>query len=566
MFCPSQPAAAPFHTAIRLALWGTLACAATAHAAPPLGLQSIAHTVVLGDTLERLALHYLGDARRWHLLQTSNRVADPRRLQPGSVLRIPTRLLPTSSATVEFVHGSVTRKTPDGTALVQPGQVLEEGAALESGQDSFVAVRLADGSVVRVQAQSEVQLQQLRRRGRAGSLQSVLEMHRGSVETSVPNQDKTPRYLEIRTPSASTSVRGTRFDVRLTPEGKTATAVVEGTVAVQARDAGQSSAGALLKPGQGVAVSAEGQVGTPRALLPMPDLSGVPEALHDAALLNLPLPALGEATKWQVEIAQDPQFTQVLRQGSFSAPMATWPVLADGLYQLRVRGVDAEGIPGYATQRPLRIKTRPIPPLAQSPAPGAILAQDQAELRCTEVPGVRWYHLQVAREEGFQDVQASAERQDECRLPLAGLALGRYYWRAASVQQLADGSADHGPFSPVQPFAIEARPAAVDALAEQGGGANLALHWTALPGQTFRLLLTRDPEGTQGVADEILEHPAWSAQGLPPGTYYVRIQVKSASGLQSEFSPPRKISVNHSVLDGSGLPLRTLSGTAIQSP
>ena len=53
--------------------------------------------------------------------------------------------------------------------------------ALESGQDSFVAVRLADGSIVRVQAHSEVQLQQLRRRGRAGSLQSVLEMHRGSV-------------------------------------------------------------------------------------------------------------------------------------------------------------------------------------------------------------------------------------------------------------------------------------------------------------------------------------------------------------------------------------------------
>jgi len=566
MFCPSQPAVAPFHTAIRLALWGTLACAATAQAAPPVGLQSIAHTVVLGDTLERLALHYLGDARRWHLLQTSNRVTDPRRLQPGSVLRIPTRLLPTSSATVEFVHGAVTRKTPDGTTAVQPGQTLEEGTALESGQDSFVAVRLADGSVVRVQAQSEVQLQQLRRRGRAGSLQSVLEMHRGSVETSVPNQDRTPRYLEIRTPSASTSVRGTHFDVRLTPEGKTATAVVEGSVAVQARDAGQGSAAALLKPGQGVAVSAQGQVGTPRTLLPAPDLSGVPEALHDAALLNLPLPALGEATKWQVEVAQDPQFTQVLRQGSFSAPMATWPVLADGLYQLRVRGVDADGIPGYAAQRPLRIKTRPIPPLAQSPAPGATLAQDQDELRCTEVPGVRWYHLQVAREEGFQDVQASAERQDECRLPLAGLAPGRYYWRAASVQQLADGSADHGPFSPVQPFSLETRPAAVTALEEQGGGANPALHWSALPGQTFRLQLTRDPEGTLVVVDEVLERPAWSAQGLPPGTYYVRIQVKSASGLQSEFSPPRKISVNHSVLDGSGLPLRTLSGTAIQSP
>ena len=80
------------------------------------------------------------------------------------------------------------------------------------------------------------------------------------------------------------------------------------------------------------------------------------------------------------------------------------------------------------------------------------------------------------------------------------------------------------------------------------------------------LLLTRDAEGTQSVADEVLERPVWLAQGLPPGTYYVHIQVKSASGLQSEFSPPRKITVNPALLDGSGLPVRTLSGTAIQSP
>ena len=40
-----------------------------------------------------------------------------------------------------------------------------------------MAVQLADGTMVRVQAQSELQLRQLRRRGRAGSVQSVLEMH-----------------------------------------------------------------------------------------------------------------------------------------------------------------------------------------------------------------------------------------------------------------------------------------------------------------------------------------------------------------------------------------------------
>ena len=76
-------------------------------------------------------------------------------------------------------------------------------------------MRLADGSLVRVQSQSDVVLRQMRRKGRAGSLQSVLDLREGGVEASVPPEPgNAQRRFEIRTPAASTSVRGTRFLVQ----------------------------------------------------------------------------------------------------------------------------------------------------------------------------------------------------------------------------------------------------------------------------------------------------------------------------------------------------------------
>jgi hypothetical protein len=556
-----------FSTAIALAV--LLASGTWVHAAPPKGPDSIPHLVVQGETLEKLASLYFGDTRLWTQLQAANQIPDPRRLQPGSTILIPARLLPVTSGTVEFVRGNVTvaqAGNPGTTAPAQAGQQLDEGARIQSGPDSFVAVRLADGTIVRVHAQSDVQLRQMRRRGRAGSLQSILEMQSGSLDTSVPDQGEILRRFEIRTPSASTSVRGTRFDVTIAPSGQLSTAVLEGSVAVRSLNAPAHSKGELVNNGQGVLVSAAGDVGTPKALLPAPDLSALPSAVHDPALLTLPLPALGSASAWQVQISQDSAATQVLRQGIFNAAQAAWQSIDDGAYHVTVRGLDADGIPGYAAHRPLVVKTRPVPPLAQSPAPGAILAQGQGELLCTEVPGVRWYHLQVARDAKYQDVVLAADRQNECRLGLESLPMGTYHWRAASILAKADNAPDQGPFSSSQAFTIANRPASLQSMEAQDGVPNASLHWNADPGQTFRLMLARDIDFKEVVEDVALEHPRWEAQALPGGIYYVRIQVIAASGLKSDFSQPRKITISASIQDGFGNPLRTTTGTPIQSP
>ncbi|WP_235511659.1 FecR domain-containing protein [Acidovorax sp. Root568] len=549
-----------------------------APAAPQQG-DEIAHAVKEGDTLEGLARSYLANPRQWPLLQARNKVADPKRLQPGSLIFIPVRLQPSESATVQFVQGEVTAQARgSGTpAPIATGSKLEEGTELKVGPESFVAVQLADGTVVRVQAQSELQLRQLRRRGRAGSVQSVLEMHKGGVESTVPLSAEPLRRMEIRTPLAVTSVRGTQFSVALADSGQTTASVEHGSVAVQSRRDTDSEPGAaleaptaLLAPGQGLAVATDGTVGAPRPLLPAPDTSGMPTTLGDAGLLAIDLPMASGATRYVAQVAQDPTFTQVLRHGSFPDGRLRWKALDDGRYYLAVRALDDAGIAGLPAVQPFTVKTRPVAPLYQHPAPGAVVPSGAAELRCTEVPGVRWYRVQVAADAQFTQPLRDEQRLTECRLPLGALPAGSYFWRIASLLALPDGQADQGPFAPPQPFTVADRPTALSlqALQAEDGDPTVRLHWPAQAGQRFRLQRTvaTDLDFAKVAEDTVLDAPTWTASNLAAGEYLVRIQVLDASGLESDFSPPRKIRVGTGIRTGAGLPVSTSSGTPVGRP
>ena len=457
-------------------------------------------------------------------------------------------------------------------------------------------VRLADGSVVRVPAQSEVQLQQLRRTGRTGQVRSVIELRSGSLDAEVPTTGDAHRRFEIRTPRAATSVRGTRFGVMLASDGRSSTSVQQGSVAVQALAATQATANAnatdsqrtLLDPGQGVAVAPDGTLGAVRALLPAPDLSAVPTTLGDAGMVALALgpqnaiekiansayPAWATGQKdpknqapvlYQVQIARDEGLRQVLRNGIFAADAIRLPGLQDGQYVLAVRALDGAGLAGPFARRALSIKSQPVAPLYQSPLPGATVASSGATLQCTEVPGVARFHLQIARRADFAKLAQDAPDQPSCQLHTRALAVGAYYWRAASVRLLADGSADHGPFAAPQPFNVADRPSALaaDALRidQQETSQTLQLHWPAQPGQRFRLQCARDLAFTELLCDEALTTAHWQASALPAGAYFVRLQTRDPSGLESDFSAPRSIYIDaRGVQSSDGLSVSASDG------
>ena len=535
-----------------------------------------------GDTLEGLSQSYFGTPRLWHQLQARNKVKDPRQLQPGSVVWIPVGLLPAESAQVEFVHGDVKVHTAEQGATantaaaanppVAAGTMLAEGTRLQVGPDGFVTVRLADGSIVKVSAQSDVQLRQLRRRGRAGSVQSVVEIQRGSVESSVAPSTDASRRFEVRTPRAVTSVRGTRFGVALSESGDTTAAVLQGAVAVQSRAADNpaqhTAAATVLQPGQGLAVQADGTVGSPRSLLPAPDLTSLPAAVHDLGLLALNVPGQAGANAYQAIVARDAELTQVLRSGTFANGQLRWKGLDDGQYFISVRAIDAEGIAGLPTTQPLTVKTQPEPPLYQKPAPDAVVSNAGGQLLCTQVAGVRWYRIQVATQADFNAPVLDESRLDSCTLSVAQLPVGSYFWRAASVRELPGGGVDQGPFAAPQPFKLVQQPPALSAQALQAddGGTTVSLRWPGQAGQRYRLQLATEMHFEKPVLDTLLDEPQWAASDLAAGTYFLRVQVLDPSGLQGDFSPPRSIRVGTGFSTGWGLPVSDSSGEPVRRP
>lgn len=558
-----------------------LACACMATSAlaqnPSFRNTTIAHRITAGDTLEQLADRYLGDATLWPALQSHNRVNSPYRLQPGSILEIPLQLMRAATASVDYVQGNAHLNRNGSAAPVTRGMPLQEGDQLKLDPNAFVSVRLADGSTVRVQATSMLELRQLRRRGRSGSLQSVLDVQQGGVEVQVPGKPDAQRRLDVITPVAATSVRGTTFDVQLLPDGRSTAAVLKGRVAVQVlADAANGTPTALLPPRTGMAVSADGQAGTVTTLLPAAAASELPALNEDAQWLNLPLPAWKQAQSWRVAVSEDAQGQQVLRNGQFDGPLARFAALADGHYFLHVRAVDAQGISGLPASAPLRVKAHPVPPLAQSPAPGAVLAQGEAQLQCTPVDGVHRYHHQVialstpdtaATPAAFTPALLQQNSDTQCMLDLRSLPSGNYAWRAASVR-MVQGQEDMGPFAPAHAFRIAPKPPtpSLDDLKVQTQAGISTIYWPAEAGQRFRLQALASPDSTTPALDTVLDAPQWTASGLPPGTWHVRIQVQDPSGLNSAFSPPRSVQVRALVHDGFGQPVSSGTGLGIERP
>lgn len=543
-------------------------------------LPTVQHRIQVGDTLEQLARRYLGDTTQWQALQQHNGNIDPYRLPPGQFLEIPLNLLRAATASVDYVQGTASlHRSGQAAQPVQRGQPLREGDALALDPEAFVTVLLADGSTVRVQANSQITLQQLRRRGRAGSLQSVLELQQGGVEVAVPGRPDATRRLEVHTPMAATSVRGTRFDVQVTDNGSSSAAVEHGRVALQGQ---ADTAVTVLRPGLGAAVRQDGHATAPVRLLPAPNPGDLPATASDAQWLDLSLPPLADASAYQVQVAADPAGQQVLRNGRFATPQVRFASLADGDYWLQVRGLDAHGIRGQAAQAPLRIKAHPVAPLASHPAPQAIAAQGSTQLACTPVDEAQAYVLQVAAlgpapaegsappasvtaadaAEIFAAPVAQAVDVADCALDLATLPPGTYAWRTASVRWVG-GVRDQGPFGIVQTFALQPPPALPQEVQVQSHQGHTTIFWTGGPGQRYRLQALATPEAAEPQLDLWLDAPQWTVSGLPAGTWHVRLQVQDGNGLLSRFSPTRSVQMLPLVQDGSGNTVGTGSGLGL---
>lgn len=506
------------------------------------GADGSMHQVVEGDTLIGLAKKYLDDAELWPLFLQYNKVENPRRLKPGSTLRIPPVELPRIN--VIFKHGEVSRVVngDPGSAPLDVGDQLQEGDKVMVGSDSYLTLQFNDGSIIRALPDSVLSVQRYRGVDPTKPGSRIMALERGDLDiTVIPEKPagksgKTkPKHFEIMTPRAIAAVRGTRFDVSAS-ETNTTSGVTEGRVAIRQAAADKRARQAVLNPGTGIRVNEAGKLGQVRTLLAAADLSGLPAQLDRSDYVVLDWPDITDAASYQVRMAADTEMNEVVAHSETNSSSARFTNLADGEYTVGIRAVDAEGIIGFEAEHTVNIQAQPAPPFYLGPDYQQTVG-GTVKLDCTPVVGAIAYRLQVSRSADFSSPAVDTDPLENCHLSPGQLEDGAYYWRAAAIAQDADGQFKQGPFSLPSQFNVDS---SVNTAARDNPS---AIHWIEDRDLRFTAQVSAYEDFSDILKEEELDSHQLSLENLAAGLYFIRLKATDSEGFITAYSPPRMVEI-----------------------
>ena len=520
-------AVATARTLLLVALVGLLSC-----------LPAIAadwrYRVRPGDTLWDLTRMHARQDVAWQRVQAYNKIADPHRILPGTVLRFPVGWLKIqpAQATVVGVVGDATATDDSGRRPVVAGMRLGAGTTVDTAADASLTLRFADGSELLVQASSQLRLDKLSAYGRTGMVDTRMRLQKGRVDSRVKSLRGPGAKFIIQTPDIMSSVRGTRFRVG-SEDGASQVEVTEGRVMVAHGDQGT-----VLRPRQGVAArTADDRAIAPTPLLPAPGALDVDATQRPIRVQWKPVPG---AAGYRVLVGANATFPYLLHDRVVAGTEDLLDSLPDGDHAVRVRAIDARGVEG---QDAVVESTIAMPaPFALETPDGPVVEVDRPRFRWASMgPGTR-YHLQVAGTAGYASplVDLPGITGNEVRSPVA-LPPGEYRWRIATIDRHDRVSAynEGGRLTVAPPTAgpgvTREAPRERDAL---------RIRWQeGLPGQHYRFQLSRRPDFGTLEVDRVVEQPHAIVPSLRAGQWYARVQAIDGDGYARPFGPPQAIKV-----------------------
>jgi hypothetical protein len=135
-----------------------------------------------------------------------------------------------ASSMLEVLDGVVAISS-DGTnfSTGQDGDLVHEGDVIRTGEGSHAVLTFFDGSIVEVEPESELIVETLQSNP-SGDILVTIQQNLGRSWHVVSHSLKGNSKYEVRTPSATASVRGTAFLVGVAADGKTNLQTTEGLV------------------------------------------------------------------------------------------------------------------------------------------------------------------------------------------------------------------------------------------------------------------------------------------------------------------------------------------------
>ncbi len=495
------------------------------------------YSIKEGDNLWDLTVDHLKDVSYVKKVQALNKIQDPWNIIPGTEIKIPAKWLRSFPMLVRVrsMQGQaelIEEQVNDSSKLVS-GALIIVGDTIRTGENSSVILEFVDGTRLSLEENSEMKVQYLGTYEYTGMTDSRLYLKKGRLETQVAPKKGSASRFKIATPVSVTSVRGTNYRISSEPEtAKSNTEVLEGGVLVTSSDKTR-----LITKGYGTIAVADQQPELPVKLLDSPDIDDV-SRVFERVPIQLKLPELPKNQGYRVQIAETPLFNNMLFNKSFSSSTIRTVDLPDGKYQMRVRGIDEQGLEGKNAEFQFELNARPEPPFLGMPKPGAGIVEETPTFKWSQDKAAKGYHLQIAETEDFTNILVDISTSTEASLTLEKpLKIGKYYWRIATIDQDGDG-----PFSDPQ-LLRRILPAPELEAPEMTDDTLVFRFRKGLPGQKYQVQMAKDEAFTQLVIDEQLEEPKLE-QPLPEGgDYFVRIRTIDPDGFIGPFSAPQVIEV-----------------------
>lgn len=497
------------------------------------------YTVNPGDTLTQIAEKYLDRPSGWKALQKLNKVNDPNRLKPGGVLRIPYALSSQSAsfAEVVWVRGEAFRASKSLPVAIAQGDQLKMGDTVQTGHNSSVTLRFLDQSRLLVSADSRIKLARMIHDRKSGQSKTQVLLEAGSAESIVtPNQSVDAHY-EVKTPALTLAVRGTRFRVMVDSQtGMTRGMVSEGTVVASAQNKSVK-----LTEGMGTVAAPGAAPSAPQALLAAPELE-TPAVSPVTLPVKFSWMPLARAQQYRVELLDREGKTQ-LDELLVATTQARWDSLANGQYQLRIRGIDSQGLEGKPAAHVFTLNARPEPPMLRLPVGGSIVNGEKVAFRWAVSPNIQYYRFEVSDKADFSHM-ISLSKQLPGNLLGVHLTLppGKYFWRVAA----ATPEAGFGPYSDAQPFEVQ-KSAVAGKVAMKDAPEPVTLRWKeGGPGQKYQIQVSLEPEFNAPLLDVVQSEPQVAVERKGQGPYYVRLRRIDPDGLAVAFEATQQFSLDPS--------------------
>lgn len=483
-----------------------------------------AYLVQPGDTLVAIAARHLDPAVEWPRLAQLNQVGQPRRLKPGSRLRIPLAWLRHDPAGAEVVHlrGDAQRIAGVQATPLALGDRLRPGDRVETGPMASATLRFADGSRLLLTPGSSLRIDQAGQHADSQSVVTRVGVQRGSAETRVDPRAAVRRHFVISTPIVNLGVRGTEFRTHAGADD-THVEVLTGRVAAGASVTVDGGFGSVARPGLPVT--------PPVRLADAPDLSAVPPRIEQGPLQVAWL-AVADVQGYRAQVWSDGPQGELLLDGRFPGPAADWPLLPDGRYQLRVRVVDGQGLEGLDARRALQVATQPPPPPLLQPAPGGRERRSAVTLRWAASPQAVGYRLQVARQADFSDLVLEQELGPVTAASLS-LTPGSYHWRLAGRPAAAG---ERGPFGAARQFSVQPLPDAPLADPPQAGRQGVGWRWQAVAQvQRYQVQAAHEAGFAAPMLDRLVDGLQLQLPLTEPGRFVLRVRSVGPDGAAGPF-------------------------------